>query len=433
MRARGRRGDGQLPPARRQLDLRRAGPAGPAVVAALPADRRAGQLRLPRQRPARGHALHRVPAVPAGHGHVAGHRRGHRRLLRQLRRQDPGAGRPAVPGAQPADQRQRRDRGRDGHQRAAAQPARGRRRRGVGAGQLGGDRRGAARRPDGADQGPGLPDRRPDRRPGRDRAGLPDRARLGADALGGRGRGGRPRPHHPGRHRAALPGQPGQPDRVDRQPAPRRQAGRHRRDQRRVVGPGRHAHRDHAQARRGGQGRAQQPLQAHPAAVRVRREHAGHRRRRAAHAAAGPGGAQLHPAPDRGHRPAHPLPAAQGRGAGPHPARLRQGARRAGRGHRADPGLGDGRRRPGRVDGAAGRRRDPGPGHPGHAAAPARRPGTPEDHRRAGRDRAHHRRPAGHPGPAGAAAADRPRRAEPRSSRSTATSGAPRSWPTTAT
>ena len=287
--------------------------------------------------PRRRHALHRVPAVPAGDGDAAGHRRGHRRLLRQLRRQDPGAGRPAVPGAEPADQRQRRDRGRDGHQRAAAQPARGRRRRGVGAGQLGGDRRGAARRPDGADQGPGLPDRRPDRRPGRHRAGLPHRPRLGADARGGRGRGGRPRPHHPGRHRAALPGQPGQPDRVDRQPAPRRQAGRHRRDQRRVVGPRRHAHRDHAQARRGGQGGAEQPLQAHPAAVRLRRQHAGHRRRRAAHAAAGPGGAQLHPAPDRGHRPAHPLPAAQGRGAGPHPARLRQGARRAGRGHRADP------------------------------------------------------------------------------------------------
>ena len=145
------------------------------------------------------------------------------------------------------------------------------------------------------------------------------------------------RPHHPGRHRAALPGQPGQPHRVDRQPAPRREARRYRRDQRRVVRPGRHAHRDHAQARRGGQGGAEQPLQAHAAAVRLRRQHAGHRRRRAAHAAAGPGGAQLHPAPDRGHRPAHPLPAAQGRGAGPHPARLRQGARRAGRGHRADP------------------------------------------------------------------------------------------------
>ena len=53
--------------------------------------------------------------------------------------------------------------------------------------------------------------------------------------------------------------------------------------------------------------------------------------------------------PDRGHRPADALPAAQGRGAGPHPARLRQGAGPAGRGHRADPRVGDGGRRPRRA------------------------------------------------------------------------------------
>ncbi len=104
--------------------------------------------------------------------------------------------------------------------------------------------------------------------------------------------------------------------------------------------PDRHADRDHAQARRGGQGGAGQPLQAHPAADRVRRQHAVHRRRGAAHAAARPDGPLLRRAPDRGHRPAHPLPAAQGREAGPHPARLRQGAGRARRGHRADPGVG---------------------------------------------------------------------------------------------
>ena len=65
----------------------------------------------------------------------------------------------------------------------------------------------------------------------------------------------------------------------------------------------------------------------------------------------------------------------------------------------------------GRPDRAARRRRDPGPGHPRHAAAAARRAGAPEDHRRAGRDRAHDRRPGGHPRPARAAAPDRPRRA----------------------
>ena len=40
------RNDGQLPPARRCVDLRHPGPDGPAVVAALPLGRRAGQLRF---------------------------------------------------------------------------------------------------------------------------------------------------------------------------------------------------------------------------------------------------------------------------------------------------------------------------------------------------------------------------------------------------
>ena len=230
-----------------------------------------------------------------------------------------------------------RHRRRHGHQHPAAQPAGGRRRRRLGTREPRGHRGGAARRADGAHQGPRLPDRRAHRRPGRDRAGLPHGPRVGADARRRRGRGRRQGPHDPRRHRAALPGQPGQPHRVDRRAGPRRQARGHRRDQRRVQRPHRHAHRGHAQARRGGQGRAEQPLQAHAAAVRLRREHAGHRRRGAAHPAAGPGGAQLHPPPDRGHRPADALPAAQGRGARPHPARLRQGAGPAGRGHRADP------------------------------------------------------------------------------------------------
>jgi DNA gyrase subunit A len=63
-------------------------------------------------------------------------------------------------------------------------------------------RGGGARRADGAHQGPGLPDRRPDRRPGRDRAGLPHGPRVGADARRRRGRGRRQGPHDPRRHRA---------------------------------------------------------------------------------------------------------------------------------------------------------------------------------------------------------------------------------------
>ncbi len=52
-------GDGELPPARRLGDLRHARPHGAAVLAALPARRRAGQLRLDRRRPGGGDAVHR--------------------------------------------------------------------------------------------------------------------------------------------------------------------------------------------------------------------------------------------------------------------------------------------------------------------------------------------------------------------------------------
>ncbi len=62
-------------------------------------------------------------------------------------------------------------------------------------------------------------------------------------------------------------------------------------------------------------------------------------------------------------------------------------------------------------DRAARHRRDPGPGHPGHAAAAAGRPGAPAHRRRPGQDRGRDRRPGRHPGQAGAAARDRARRA----------------------
>ena len=124
--------------------------------------------------------------------------------------------RPAAPVPQPAGQRLGRHRGRHGHQHPAAQPARGR------AGvqwcldNPEADRRGAARRAARAGQGPRLPDRRADRRPPRHRGRLPHRPRLDHHARGRRGRGGRQGPHLPGRHRAAVPGQPGQPRAEDR-------------------------------------------------------------------------------------------------------------------------------------------------------------------------------------------------------------------------
>ena len=57
-----RRRDGQLPPARRRRALRDARAHGAALLAALPAGGRLGQLRLARRRQRGGHALHRVPA-----------------------------------------------------------------------------------------------------------------------------------------------------------------------------------------------------------------------------------------------------------------------------------------------------------------------------------------------------------------------------------
>ena len=70
--------------------------------------------------------------------------------------------------------------------------------------------RGAARGADAAHQGPGLPDRRADHGPQGHRGRLPHRPRLDHHARGRRGRGD-PEPPVPGRHRAALPGQPRQP------------------------------------------------------------------------------------------------------------------------------------------------------------------------------------------------------------------------------
>ena len=59
-----RRGDGQVPPARRLGDLRHPGADGAGLLPALPARRRPGQLRLDRRRPAGGDAVHRGPPRP---------------------------------------------------------------------------------------------------------------------------------------------------------------------------------------------------------------------------------------------------------------------------------------------------------------------------------------------------------------------------------
>jgi hypothetical protein len=136
--------------------------AGPAVVAALPAGRRPGQLRLAGNDPAAA-PRYTEAAWPAGHGDGARHRRGHGRFRPNY------DGRPRSRLVLPARfpnllVNGSGDRGRHGHQHPAAQPARGRRGRAVGW---------STRRPprgellggaDGAHQGSRLPHGRHDRR-----------------------------------------------------------------------------------------------------------------------------------------------------------------------------------------------------------------------------------------------------------------------------
>ena len=206
-----RRGDGQLPSARRPGDLRRLGAAGAGLRGALPAGRRAGQLRQHRRRQPGGAALHRGAADRRRGGADGGAGRGRGRLPRQLRRLGAGAGGAAGGVPEPARQRLVGDRGRDGDQHPAAQYRRARQRLPASGQASGGERREAARLRAGA----GLPDRRGLRRDaGRDQGGLPDRARLvpGAGALGGRG----PRTRHLAgrRHRDSVSGAEGQADRA---------------------------------------------------------------------------------------------------------------------------------------------------------------------------------------------------------------------------
>ena len=87
VRAHRRRRDGQLPPARRRVDLRHARAHGAGLLDAPPARRRPGQLRLDRRRPAGRHAVHGGAARRASRREMlARHRHGHGRLRAQLRR-----------------------------------------------------------------------------------------------------------------------------------------------------------------------------------------------------------------------------------------------------------------------------------------------------------------------------------------------------------
>ena len=119
-------------------------------------------------------------------------------------------------------------------------------------------------------------------------SGIEDMYRTGRGSVTMRAvvddRGGHQGTHQPRRHRAALPGQPRQPGRkiADLADSGRVQGIADVRDE--SVVARRPPPRDRAQARRRRPGRAQQPLQAHRAADQLQRQHAGARRRRAAHA-----------------------------------------------------------------------------------------------------------------------------------------------------
>ena len=156
-------------------------------------------------------------------------------------------------------------------------------------------------------KGPDFPTARHDPRPRRDPRRLRDRPRPRPRAGQGAHRADRPGQGGDHRHRAALPGAQGRrrrPDPEDPRPRARQEDPRDHRPARRVRPP-RDADRDRAQARRDPQGRAQQALQAHADADDVRRQHGRARRQRPAHAVAARGDRPLRRPPARGHRPPH--------------------------------------------------------------------------------------------------------------------------------
>ena len=172
-----RRGDGQLSPARRLGDLRRARAHGAGLLDAQRTGRRPGQLRLGRRRPGRRDALHRGAPGAHRHGDAARPRHGHGRLRAQLRRLAARTAGAAGALSQPARQRLLGHRRRHGDEHPAAQPARGDRRDDR-LHRRPGHRRGGA---DAPHQGPGLPDRRDHPRPRR-ASKTPTRPAAGACA-----------------------------------------------------------------------------------------------------------------------------------------------------------------------------------------------------------------------------------------------------------
>ena len=225
MRPRGRRGDGPAAPARRHAPSTtrwsgwpsrgRCGcrwSTGTATSARSAATTRPAAMRYTECRLDRGRD-----------GHGRGHRRGHRRLRPELRRPEQRAAGPAGRDPEPAGQRHRGHRGRDGHQHGAAQPDRGHRGRPPPAQAPGRQPRAA----DALRARPGPAHRRAHRRPGRHPGGVPDRPRHLPHPGDGHGRAAqRPQDRHRG-HRAALRRRPGEGHRPDQGPGPGQEDHRH--------------------------------------------------------------------------------------------------------------------------------------------------------------------------------------------------------------
>ena len=333
-----RRRDGDLPPSRRPVDLRHARPDGPAVLAQVPARRRAGQLREPRRRPRRGHALHGVPPLADRDRDAAGHPLRHGQLQAELRRVDAGAGGPAGPLPEPPRERLGRDRGRDGDQHAPA-PAGRSDRRGRGAHR---QARGERRRPDAPHHGARLPHGRDRRRPGRDPRRLSDGPRSYRRAGARPHRGAARREDGDHRHRAPVRGQEGRRLRRDHEDRRALQGEGPHGDLRRrgLLGQVRDADSDRSQARGDPAGRPQQALQAHLAPDDLRLQRGRARGRRAADALAPRARHALPRLPARDRRPPLEVRASQGGGARPRPGRVPDRARQPRRGDRPDPRLG---------------------------------------------------------------------------------------------
>ena len=117
---------GQIPPARRHGDLRRAGPDGAGLLAALSADRRPGQLRLGRRRQRRRRCA--TPSAGSSGSPTSCWPTSTRKpsISSRTTTARSRSRRPAVAAAEPAGQRLVGHRRRHGDQHPAAQPDRDR-------------------------------------------------------------------------------------------------------------------------------------------------------------------------------------------------------------------------------------------------------------------------------------------------------------------